>query len=127
MDVLDERVARRREIFGIYRDALAHPGISFMPEPEGFHSTRWLTAVTIEPEVTGVTREDIRTMLLEHRIESRPLWKPMHMQPLYEGFPYHGSGNDEGLFAKGLCLPSGSDMTHEQQAEVIARIRSMLR
>jgi pyridoxal phosphate-dependent aminotransferase EpsN len=122
MDVLEERVTRRREIFARYQEALSRPGIAFMPEPEGVHSTRWLSAITIDPDETGVTREDIRLMLLEHQIESRPLWKPMHMQPLYAGAPYHGTGVDESLFANGLCLPSGSDMTDEQQDEVIGHI-----
>lgn len=126
MEVLDARVARRREIFARYKAVLSRPGITFMPEPEGLHSTRWLTALTIDPEQTGVTREDIRLMLLEHRIEARPLWKPMHMQPLYAGAPYHGSGIDEGLFSNGLCLPSGSDMTEEQQEEVIGRVTALL-
>ncbi|CRK76338.1 MULTISPECIES: DegT/DnrJ/EryC1/StrS family aminotransferase [Roseobacteraceae] len=126
MEVLDARVARRREIFARYKAALARPGIAFMPEPEGLHSTRWLTALTIDPSETGITREDIRLMLLEHQIESRPLWKPMHMQPLYAGAPYHGNGFDERLFANGLCLPSGSDMTDEQQDEVIERVSALL-
>ena len=126
MEVLDARVARRREIFACYKAALSRPGIAFMPEPEGFHSTRWLTALTIDPSETGVTREDIRLMLLEHQIESRPLWKPMHMQPLYAGAPYHGDGVDERLFANGLCLPSGSDMTDEQQDEVIELVAELL-
>ncbi len=126
MEVLDARVARRREIFARYKAALARPDIAFMPEPEGLHSTRWLTALTIDPAETGVTREDIRLMLLEHQIESRPLWKPMHMQPLYAGAPYHGAGVDERLFANGLCLPSGSDMTDEQQDEVIERVTALL-
>jgi pyridoxal phosphate-dependent aminotransferase EpsN len=65
-------------------------------------------------------------MLLEHRIESRPLWKPMHLQPLYAGAKYHGSGFDERLFANGLCLPSGSDMSDTQQDEVIERIAALL-
>ena len=123
---LDARVSRRREIFERYKAALSRSGIAFMPEPEGLHSTRWLTALTIDPTETGVTREDIRLMLLEHEIESRPLWKPMHMQPLYEGAPYHGAGVDERLFANGLCLPSGSDMTDEQQDEVIERVTALL-
>lgn len=127
MEVLDDRVARRREIFSRYKSALERPGISFMPEPEGQHSTRWLTALTIDPNEIGRTREDIRLMLLEHQIESRPLWKPMHMQPLYKGSDYHGSGVDEALFANGLCLPSGSDMSDEQQDEVIERITTLLR
>ncbi len=126
MEVLDARVARRREIFARYKAALARPGTSFMPEPEGQFCTRWLTALTIDPDQTGVTREDIRLMLLDHQIESRPLWKPMHMQPLYAGAPYHGAGVDERLFANGLCLPSGSDMTDEQQDEVIERITALL-
>jgi len=127
MEVLDDRVARRREIFSRYKSALERPGISFMPEPEGQYSTRWLTALTIDPNEVGHTREDIRLMLLGHEIESRPLWKPMHMQPLYTGSDYHGSGVDEGLFANGLCLPSGSDMSDEQQDEVIERITTLLR
>jgi len=90
-----------------------------MPEPKGLLATRWLTAVTFDPELVPVTREDVRLMLLEHEIESRPLWKPMHLQPLYQGSPYHGSGFDEKLFKQGLCLPSCSSMTIEQQNEVI--------
>ena len=126
MEVLDDRVARRREIFSRYKLALERPGISFMPEPEGQHSTRWLTALTIDPNEIGRKREEIRLMLLEHLIESRPLWKPMHMQPLYTGSDYHGSGVDENLFANGLCLPSGSDMSNEQQDEVIGHINKLL-
>lgn len=126
MELLDDRVTRRREIFARYETALSRPGIAFMPEPQGLRSTRWLTALTIDPEEVGTTREDIRLMLLEHEIESRPLWKPMHMQPLYKGAPYHGAGVDERLFANGLCLPSGSDMTDEQQDEVIERVTALL-
>lgn len=126
MEVLDARVVRRREIFSRYKVVLSRPGITFMPEPEGLHSTRWLTALTIDPDETDVTREDIRLMLLDHQIEARPLWKPMHMQPLYAGAPYHGTGVDERLFANGLCLPSGSDMTEEQQDEVIERVTALL-
>lgn len=126
MEVLDVRAARRRAIFDRYQAALTRPGLDFMPEPVDQRSTRWLTTLTIEPHLTGVSREDIRLMLLEHEIEARPLWKPMHMQPLYSGAPYHGSGLDERLFANGLCLPSGSDMTDEQQDEVIKRILALL-
>ena len=126
MQVLDDRVDRRRAIFERYRQALSRPGINFMPEPNGLKSTRWLTALTVDPNVVGVSRDDIRLMLLEHAIEARPLWKPMHLQPLYAGAPYHGAGVDEQLFAKGLCLPSGSDMTEEQQDEVIGRIVDLL-
>ena len=127
MEVLEARVARRRDIFKRYKAALCNPGINFMPEPDGLHSTRWLTALTIDPKETGATREDIRLMLLEHKIEARPLWKPMHMQPLYENAPYHGTGVDEWLFENGLCLPSGSDMRVDEQDEVIELINTFLR
>ena len=126
MEVLDDRVDRRRKIFANYKAALSRPGISFMPEPEGLQSTRWLTGLTIDPNETGVTNDDIRLTLFEHQIESRPLWKPMHMQPLYDGATYHGTGVDERLFANGLCLPSGSDLTEEQQNEVIWHICKLL-
>lgn len=126
MEVLDDRVARRRAIFERYRSALTRPGVAFMPEPDGLRCTRWLTACTIDAAQTGVTREDIRLELLAHQIESRPIWKPMHLQPLYAGAPYHGSGFDSGLFDDGLCLPSGSDMNDAQQDEVIARIQGVL-
>lgn len=126
IEFLDARVNRRREIFARYEAALARPGIVFMPEPEGQFSTRWLTALMIDPAQTGIMREDIRLMLLQYQIESRPLWKPMHMQPLYAGVPYYGRGVDEALFISGLCLPSGSDMTDDQQDEVIQRIITLL-
>lgn len=126
MRVLDNRVARRRAIFARYRAALTRPGIAFMPEAAGHTATRWLTAIRVDPAQTGVTREDVRLLLMQHGIESRPLWKPMHLQPLYTGAPYHGSGVDEALFCDGLCLPSGSDMSDEQQDEVIERVNGLL-
>lgn len=127
LGVLDARVARRREIFDTYVAALAHmPGVSFMPEPDWSHSTRWLTTVLFDPKTCGSDRETIRLALLEHQIEARPLWKPMHMQPLFGGARYVGRGFDEGLFADALCLPSGSDMTPDQQAEVIGLVTEAL-
>jgi pyridoxal phosphate-dependent aminotransferase EpsN len=126
MQVLDDRVARRRAIFLRYQTALAPLGFGFMPEPGGYHSTRWLTAITVDPSQTGTTRETIRLELLKHQIEARPLWKPMHLQPLYAGASYHGNGVDAALFDIGLCLPSGSDMTDLQQDEVIAHIRALV-
>ncbi|WP_147127707.1 DegT/DnrJ/EryC1/StrS family aminotransferase [Shimia ponticola] len=127
MEVLDARVSARRAIFDRYVAAFAdRPGITFMPEPEGAYSSHWLTAATFDPALCGRTREDIRLMLLEEQIEARPLWKPMHMQPLFAGTTYHGTGVDERLFEQGLCLPSGSDMTEAEQDEVIARITDYL-
>lgn len=126
MEVLDDRVARRRAVFERYREAFARPGVEFMPEPAGQKSSRWLTTLTLDPDVLGVSREDIRLLLLENQIEARPLWKPMHLQPLYAGAPYHGNGFDERLFHMGLCLPSGSDMSEAQQDEVIQIIQGVL-
>ncbi len=127
MGVLDERVKRRREIFETYENALTRPGIDFMPEPKGYHSSRWLTALTIDPVKVGKSREDIRLMLLDQQIESRPMWKPMHMQPLYSGARYHGNAFDEQLFQNGLCLPSGSDLSEHEQVEIIQYIENYLR
>jgi pyridoxal phosphate-dependent aminotransferase EpsN len=126
MEVLDDRVARRRAVFERYCEALSRPGVEFMPEPDGQRSSRWLTALTFDPDVLGVSREDIRLRLLEHQIESRPLWKPMHLQPLYAGAPYHGNGFDERLFHMGLCLPSGSDMSETEQDEVIQIVQDAM-
>ena len=120
IEVLDQRVARRRAIFSRYRDSLSDiPGIAFMPEPDWSHSSRWLTVMTIDPAIAGIDREAIRLGLLEAEIESRPMWKPMHMQPLFAGSRYVGNGFDEQLFANGLCLPSSSDMSDAEQDEVI--------
>lgn len=127
MEVLADRVATRRAINRRYRAELDIPGISFMPEPDGYHSSQWLTAISVDPDRTGVSREDIREMLMGSQIESRPLWKPMHIQPLFDGARYVGSGVDEHLFETGLCLPSGSDMTEAQQSEVIERILTLLK
>lgn len=127
MEVLDDRVSRRREIFSRYREALSKLGVEFVPEPDGYKSSRWLTAVTFNPDILGISREDIRLQLLKYAIESRPLWKPMHMQPLYNGAPYQGGGFDELLFEHGLCLPSGSDMLDSEQDEVIEIIQDTLK
>lgn len=126
MRVLGERVSARRRIHARYKTELASEGVTFMPEVGGRFSNRWLTVARFDPDILGVSREDIRVKLLEHRIESRPLWKPMHMQPLFDGAQYVGSGFDEDLFAHGLCLPSGSDMSDDQQSEVIGHIRGLL-
>ncbi|SFH05945.1 perosamine synthetase [Palleronia marisminoris] len=126
LGVLGDRVAARRRLFTRYRDALARPGITFMPEPDGAHSTRWLTVMTVDPDIAGITREDLRLALLAREIESRPMWKPMHMQPLFAGARYVGRRFDEGLFDRGLCLPSGSDLTVSEQDEVIGVILELL-
>jgi len=120
LQVLPERVERKREIFQIYSDALGVlPGISFMPEPEYGKSTRWLTCLTIDPQKFGVDREVVRLALEKENIESRPLWKPMHMQPLLQKYESIGGEFAEGLFEKGLCLPSGTTMSQADLARVI--------
>ena len=110
--VLENRVRRKREIFEAYGQALGDlPGIDFMPEaPWGMHN-RWLTFITVDPEQFGATREDIRLALEAENIESRPLWKPMHLQPVFRDCEIAGGAVAEGLFEKGLCLPSGTAMT----------------
>lgn len=114
MEVLEVRVDQRRANNKRYREFFdGVPGITFQTEPtDEYYSNYWLTAVLIEPTLTGgITREDVRLALEAENIESRPLWKPMHMQPVYEGSKFYGSGICEELFDKGLCLPSGSNLT----------------
>jgi dTDP-4-amino-4,6-dideoxygalactose transaminase len=112
MEVLDARVAARRANYRRYRDFFApYPGVTLLEEPAGMLSNRWLTCALFDPQRTGgVTREDVRRALERHNIEARPLWKPLHLQPVFERFPYYGDGLSERLFDLGLCLPSGSSL-----------------
>jgi dTDP-4-amino-4,6-dideoxygalactose transaminase len=112
LKVLDDRVRQRRANFEFYRGALGHlPGISFQPEMSGSFANRWLTTLLIDPSKNGgVTREDIRLALEKENIESRPLWKPMHLQPIFQAFPRYDEGVSEKLFEQGLCMPSGSSL-----------------
>jgi dTDP-4-amino-4,6-dideoxygalactose transaminase len=125
MEVLPQRIEQRRKNFDIYRKAFKDfPGISFVDEPEGYFSNRWLTTILVDPnENGGITREDIRLALLEENIESRPLWKPMHLQPVFKEFPFYGNGTSEKLFKQGLCLPSGSNLTEEDLERVVKCVR----
>lgn len=126
--VLDDRVRRKQEIFEVYRQALSDlPGVAFMMEaPWGRHS-RWLTIIIVDPDESGITREDIRVALEQEDIESRPIWKPMHLQPLFRGCEVYGGKVAEELFEKGLCLPSGTGMKPEEQDRVIEVIRRVFR
>ena len=126
LEVLDDRVAARRAVFQRYSTELDHPGITFMPELPGTKNSRWLTAVSIDPKAAGTDRETIRLALARHGIEARPLWKPMHLQPMFADARYLGGGTDARLFETGLCLPSGSDMSETDQGEVIDRIKAVL-
>lgn len=130
MEVLPQRVARRRAVNQLYRNALQDlESISFQTEPsEDFYANYWLTSIIVHPEKTdGVTREDIRLACEAANIETRPLWKPMHLQPVFAGAPFYGDGTSEKLFKQGLCLPSGTSLTDEQIGRVIAIIRGMVK
>ena len=126
--VLNERVERKREIFDYYRKALADlPGIEFMPEASYGRATRWLTVILITPEAFGADREAIRQALEKENIESRPVWKPMHMQPVLKGCEMRGGAVCEDFFNRGLCLPSGTamkEMDLERIVETIKRLTS---
>ena len=102
MFVLEEHVARRREIHDLYVKLL--DGVKVMCQPEGgdFNSNYWLTCITVDPEEAGFTREDVRLALDGDNIESRPLWKPMHLQPVFKEAPFYGNGTSERLFE--ICL-----------------------
>ena len=117
MEVLDERVAQRRANNQRYREFFTGiDGITFQTEPStDYFSNYWLTAILIDPAKTqSISREDVRLALDVENIESRPLWKPMHLQPVYEGTKFFGSGVCEKLFEQGLCLPSGSNLTEQE-------------
>ena len=128
LKVLDERVEEKRRIFNHYKDALGRVrGIEFMPEASYGRSNRWLTVIVITPEEFGVDRETIRLKLKEHRIESRPIWKPMHMQPVFKGCRKKVSGVSEDLFNRGLCLPSGTAMTDNDLDRIVSVILDCMR
>mgnify|MGYP004531045641 FL=1 len=124
MFVLEEHVARRREIHDLYVKLLdGVKGVKVMCQPEGgdFNSNYWLTCITVDPEEAGFTREDVRLALDGDNIESRPLWKPMHLQPVFKEAPFYGNGTSERLFEIGLCLPSGPMLT-DQDIERVAKV-----
>jgi pyridoxal phosphate-dependent aminotransferase EpsN len=120
---LDKRVDARRRIYEYYFDRLSHlEGIVFNPEEDFGIGNRWLTALTIDSEKAGVNRSQIIEALEKENIESRPVWKPMHLQPAYSTSKYYSSTNDDvarRLFETGLCLPSGSSLHISQQERVI--------
>jgi len=122
MEVLDEWVEKRRANYTRYKTDLDGLPISFLEEPnENFFSNRWLTTILTS---SYEKREEIRIKLEKDNIESRPLWKPMHLQPIFKDYPYYGDRLSERLFEKGLCLPSGSNMTSEEQDRVIEVIKT---
>ncbi|ROZ63658.1 aminotransferase class I/II-fold pyridoxal phosphate-dependent enzyme [Ramlibacter sp. WS9] len=128
--VLEQRVEQRREVFETYRRELAdQPQINWMPEPEGYRSTRWLTCFTLQGPGAAKRRDAVLKSLERHSIEARPVWKPMHLQPLFRGAPYFPHSADDvgaSLFEAGICLPSGSNLTAEQQGRVVDQLRRAL-
>ena len=122
MEVLDAHIQNRRSNFEYYKEAFADiEAISFVEEPEGYISNRWLSTILVDPN-SGITRETIRFALEEVNIESRPLWKPMHLQPVFAESPFYGDGTAEKLFNDGLCLPSGSNLNEEDLERVVKTI-----
>jgi len=120
LQVLDDRVAKRRAVHAFYRGALGElPGVEFMPEAAYGRSTRWLTCLTLDPSRFGATREDVRRTLEERDVEARPVWKPMHLQPVFSGCRVVGGEVAAELFERGLCLPSGSSLTPEERQFVV--------
>jgi len=127
MEVLDERVQARRSMQQFYTELFAGiEGVTVFTEPSSdYFSNHWLSAITINPEIAGKTREDLRLALLEDNIESRPLWKPMHLQPVFAGSPYYGENVAENLFNNGLCLPSGSNLTDTERVRIAAKVKEV--
>ena len=129
MEVLDHHIARRRAIHTLYTELLAEcDGISVKQNPStDFDSNFWLTCIEVDPtKCNDKTADDIRLHLESHNIESRLLWRPMHMQPIFEGCPYYGDNVSEKIFERGLCLPSGSSLTDEQIIYVINSIKQYI-
>lgn len=126
MYVLDEHIARRREIHALYTELLKDvEGIAVMQRPsEEYDSNFWLTCILVNPEKAGFTREDLRLKMDEEQIETRPLWKPMHLQPVFANVPMYVNGVSEALFNDGLCLPSGPMCTDEDIQRVAKVITS---
>lgn len=127
MYVLEEHIARRRAINQLYRTLLHDlPGITFHTNPDSdFNSNYWLTCIVIDPQEAGFTREELRLKMEEENIETRPLWKPMHLQPVFADCPYYGDNTEGRLFDNGLCLPSGPTLTDKDIERVAGVIRNM--
>lgn len=125
MEVLNDRVEARRKMHDFYVDVFKDiNGVEVFSEPnEDYYSNHWLSAIVIDEKITGKNREDLRLAFLENNIESRPLWKPMHLQPVFADAPYYGTNVAEKLFDDGLCLPSGSNLTDDDRERIEKIIR----
>jgi pyridoxal phosphate-dependent aminotransferase EpsN len=128
LDSLAEKVAKRRSLYLNYREALRDlPGIAFIPETGKDAPNRWLTCITIDSAIAGIDTEVLRVALEARNIESRPLWKPMHLQPLFADAKCYGGAISENLFLTGLCLPSGSSLAADEFDRVVTTIRGIWR
>ncbi len=125
---LERRVEARRHTNQLYRDGLGHiPGLEFMPEGPGCHSNFWLTVLTLDPKASGIDREQVRKHLEAEGIEARPVWKPMHLQPIYAAHAVVGGSVSADLFERGLCLPSGSTLSDDDRTRVIEAFLALFR
>ncbi|WP_415328643.1 aminotransferase class I/II-fold pyridoxal phosphate-dependent enzyme [Chryseobacterium sp. MMS23-Vi53] len=120
MEVLKDRVEARRSMHDFYVDLFKNiDGVTVFSESSSdFYSNHWLSAIIVDPSIVGKTREDLRLAFLEDNIESRPLWKPMHLQPIFANAPYYGTNVSEKLFGDGLCLPSGSNLSEDEKVRI---------
>ncbi len=120
LESLDQRIEIRRSIAEKYSHELSrYPGVSFMPIPQASEPNWWLSCVLIDSQIAGTNREEVRLFLDSQNVESRPLWKPMHLQPLYKNYRSRLNGTSEQVFEQGLCLPSGSGMSEEEFSFVL--------
>jgi dTDP-4-amino-4,6-dideoxygalactose transaminase len=127
MECLDEHIDNRRKLKKMYRRELnTFEGISFPEENTEGKSNHWLTTILVDEKKTGVNREKIRVELEKENIESRPLWKPMHLQPVFRNELYFGENESGKLFESGLCLPSGSSLREEDQQKTVVIIKELL-
>ena len=129
MEVLNDRVAARRAMNAFYQELFAEiEGVTVFTEPTAdYYSNHWLSAIVIDPVIALVTREDLRLAFLEDDIESRPLWKPMHQQPVFEKAPYYGGTVAAELFENGLCLPSGSNLTDTDRERITTIVKKVFK
>ncbi len=128
MEVLGKRVSQRRDNFKFYKELFSDiEGVTFLEEPDtNFFSNHWLTTILIEPQkADGVTREKLRLAMEQENIECRPLWKPMHLQPVFSDCLFYGNGTSDELFEKGLCLPSGSNLTDSDKSRIAKVVRKV--
>jgi dTDP-4-amino-4,6-dideoxygalactose transaminase len=127
LEVLPERIEQRRRVNSFYQSTLAtYDFIEVLEELPNTFANRWLTCILVKPNAKGITRETIRLALEKENIECRPLWKPMHLQPVFEGSPYYGDKTSENLFEIGLCLPSGSNLSSDDLNRVIEAMKVVL-